>query len=232
MFSSKLSILKRSIFQVEIFQFLNKKDGLIAIFFITIYLAYFYFLMNFWYSPSMKNSYFPISYPRLYAVLGITLHQIPIVILLFIILKKSKQTLSSIGFRKKGLKSSLLIGAFLLFIYVYKYEKINGFQLEMFYFLYYYLINIGFEEEIIFRGYLWPRLVVLLGKFWGTFLTCACFGIAHSFMPIILGDTSQGIGDWVGAGLAGHLLYAFIYTRNNNLLLPIFIHAFLDMPYK
>ncbi|ASI80782.1 CAAX protease [Bacillus cereus] len=51
-------------------------------------------------------------------------------------------------------------------------------------------------------------------------------------MPIILGDTSQGIGDWVGAGLAGHLLYAFIYTRNNNLLLPIFIHAFLDMPYK
>ncbi|MGG2936036.1 CPBP family intramembrane glutamic endopeptidase [Bacillus pacificus] len=54
----------------------------------------------------------------------------------------------------------------------------------MFYFLYYYLINIGFEEEIIFRGYLWPRLVVLLGKFWGTFLTCACFGIAHSFMPI------------------------------------------------
>ncbi|MGG1195374.1 CPBP family intramembrane glutamic endopeptidase [Bacillus thuringiensis] len=102
----------------------------------------------------------------------------------------------------------------------------------MFYFLYYYLINIGFEEEIIFRGYLWPRLVVLLGKFWGTFLTCACLGIAHSFMPIILGDTSQGIGDWVGAGLAGHLLYAFIYTRNNNLLLPIFIHAFLDMPYK
>ncbi len=33
MFSSKLSTLKRSIFQGEIFQFLNKKDGLIAIFF-------------------------------------------------------------------------------------------------------------------------------------------------------------------------------------------------------
>ena len=88
-----------------------------------------------------------------------------------------------------------------MFIYVYKYEKINGFQLEMFYFLYYYIINIGFEEEIIFRGYLWPRLVVLLGKFLGTFLTCACFGVAHSFMPIILGDTSQGIGDWVELAL-------------------------------
>ncbi|WP_258166006.1 MULTISPECIES: CPBP family intramembrane glutamic endopeptidase [Bacillus] len=84
----------------------------------------------------------------------------------------------------------------------------------------------------MFRGYLWPRLVVLLGKFLGTFLTCAFFGIAHSFMPIILGDTSQVLGDWVGAGLARHLLYAFIYTRNNNLFIPIFIHAFLDIPYK
>lgn len=66
-----------------------------------------------------ENSYFPISHPRLYAVLGITLHQIPIVILLFIILKRSKQTLSSIGFRKKGLKSSLLIRLFFcLYTYI------------------------------------------------------------------------------------------------------------------
>ncbi|PFJ14642.1 CAAX protease [Bacillus cereus] len=42
-------------------------------------------------------------------------------------------------------------------------------------------------------------------------------------MPTILRDTSQGIGEWVGAG---HLLYAIIYTRKNNLLLLIFIHAF------
>ena len=100
MFSNKLSTLKEVYSKVKYFSF-KQKDGLIAIFFIAIYLAYFYFLMNFWYSPLMKNSYFPISHPRLYAVLGITLHQIPIVILLFIILKRSKQTLSSIGFRKK-----------------------------------------------------------------------------------------------------------------------------------
>ena len=100
MFSSKLSTLKEVYSKVKYFSF-KQKDGLIAIFFIAIYLAYFYFLMNFWYSPLMKNSYFPISHPRLYAVLGITLHQIPIVILLFIILKRSKQTLSSIGFRKR-----------------------------------------------------------------------------------------------------------------------------------
>lgn len=101
MFSSKLSTLKRSIFQGEIFQFLNKKDGLIAIFFIAIYLAYFYFLMNFWYSPLMKNSYFPISHPRLYAVLGITLHQIPIVILLFIILKDRNKRYQVLVLEKK-----------------------------------------------------------------------------------------------------------------------------------
>ncbi|MGR5914324.1 CPBP family glutamic-type intramembrane protease [Bacillus pacificus] len=53
----------------------------------------------------------------------------------------------------------------------------------MLYFLYYYLINIGFEEEIIFRGYLWPRLVVLLGKFWGTFLTCMLW-----YCPFIYAD--------------------------------------------
>ncbi|WP_327920116.1 type II CAAX prenyl endopeptidase Rce1 family protein [Bacillus paramycoides] len=70
----------------------------------------------------------------------------------------------------------------------------------------------GFEEEIIFRGYLWPRLVILLGKLWGTFLTCTFSGIAHSFMPIILGDTSKRLGDWIGAALVEHLLYTFIFT--------------------
>ena len=102
----------------------------------------------------------------------------------------------------------------------------------MFYYLYHYLINVGLEEEVVFRGYLRPRIVALLGIFRGTFLTCVIFGIAHSIIPLVLGDTTQTYGDWIGAGFVGHLLYAFIYARNNNILLPVFIHAFLDIPYK
>ncbi|MCU5436021.1 CPBP family intramembrane metalloprotease [Bacillus mobilis] len=226
-----LHFLKKGIFQNELLEYLNKKDGLIAIVFVSIYLIFFYLLTKCWFTPAMQNSHLAIFYPRIYLTSLLLLHQIPMIFLLCIVLRKANHSISTIGFRQRGLKSSILVGVILLSIYIYKYQRLNGFDFEMFYYLYYYLINIGFEEEIVFRGYLWPRLVVLLGNFWGTTIACVFFGLAHSIIPIILGIHSQGVGDWIGAGLVGHLFYAYIYTRNNNIMLPIFIHGFLDLPY-
>ncbi|MGE7634156.1 hypothetical protein ACQKMZ_18070 [Bacillus paramycoides] len=52
---------------------------------------------------------------------------------------------------------------------------------------------------------------MLLGNLWGTFLTCTFSGIAHSFMPIILGDTSKWLGDWIGLALL-NICYTLLFT--------------------
>jgi membrane protease YdiL (CAAX protease family) len=46
----------------------------------------------------------------------------------------------------------------------------------------FYIIFIGFYEELIFRGFLWPRLVVGFGRTWGTIISGVFFGMMH--LPI------------------------------------------------
>lgn len=89
----------------------------------------------------------------------------------------------------------------------------------------------------LFRGFLWPRLVVGFGKTVGTVLSGIFFGMAHLpidivfnnktvFETFILGNTSNLD---IRGGIAITLFFIFIYTRNCNILLPSFIHGIQDM---
>ncbi|OPJ57611.1 CAAX amino terminal protease self- immunity [Clostridium chromiireducens] len=154
-----------------------------------------------------------------------------------LILKYRKQLISTIGIRKKGTKFSILIGSILLLSVSVHFVINNGSIEQLIYKTLFYIIFVGFYEELIFRGFLWPRLVVGLGKVLGTIISGIFFGAMHIPMDIVynnktfydtvvLGNTSSID---IGGGVIVALIFIYIYTRNNNILLPSFVHGILDM---
>ncbi len=78
-------------------------------------------------------------------------------------------------------------------------------------------ITIGFQEELLFRGYLLQTLAEGIGKVWATLLLSIPFGILHYF--------NEG-GNLIGAvatGVAGVLL-CIAYFKTMSLWLPIGMH--------
>lgn len=216
----------KSIFPKEIFQSIQKKDGYISLVFIN-----FYFLFAFLYSYTLKdflsNQEIVKEIRRL--VTGIGFYILPLVIII-IILKIRKQSLTTIGLRRRGCVISIVIGLVLSTIVFLVHLK-NNRPIDVILFnLIFYVLILGFSEEIIFRGFLWPRLVVLLGERVGTVLSGVFFGIMHAPIKIIL-DGSPIIMSFlneVGGGIIGSIMFIFIYTRNNNIILPSMIHGVLD----
>jgi len=161
----------------------------------------------------------------------------PSIIAVIVILRYRKQKLNTIGLRRQGMKSSIYIGLTLIVIFWVYYISNKGFSVNLMWKSLFYIIFVGFYEEIIFRGFLWPRLVVGFGKTWGTIISGIFFGMMHLpidiifnnktiFETFIIGNTSSVN---IGGGIIGALWFIFIYTRNNNILLPSFIHGLQDM---
>ncbi len=231
-----MKVLKKPMFPKEIFLNIEKKDGPIAvIFFLFIFIVMFLTLYLVKISPLfslMKND--TNSFCKLIFVF---LMDIPGFIALMVVLKYRKQKINTIGLRKQGLKSSIYIGVTIVSAFWVYYITNKGFNIKLIVDSVFYIIFIGFYEELIFRGFLWPRLVVGFGKAWGTILGGLFFGMAHLpidivfnnksvFETFILGNSSS-IN--IGGGVLVALWFIFIYTRNNNILLPSFVHGIQDM---
>ncbi|MBU3113894.1 CPBP family intramembrane glutamic endopeptidase [Clostridium lacusfryxellense] len=173
----------------------------------------------------------------IYKLIFILLMDIPGFIAVIVVLKFRKQKINSIGLRRQGLKSSIYIGDVLISTFWVYYIKSKGFNIKLICDSIFYIIFTGLYEELIFRGFLWPRLVVGFGKIGGTILSGIFFGMAHLPIDIVfnnktvfetftLGNTSNLD---IRGGIAVTLLFIFIYTRNCNILLPSFIHGIQDM---
>lgn len=78
-------------------------------------------------------------------------------------------------------------------------------------------ITVGFQEELLFRGYLLQSLAEGIGKVWATVIMSIPFGILHFFNE---GGTAVGA---IATGVAGILL-CIAYFRTRSLWLPIGIH--------
>jgi membrane protease YdiL (CAAX protease family) len=96
--------------------------------------------------------------------------------------------------------------------------------------LIFFVLVVGFGEEIVFRGFIWSRLVVGFGKVWGTVISGMMFGAMHAPMKIIINETPfiPAIMNALEGGVVSSLIFIYIYTRNNNIVLPSFIHGALD----
>lgn len=223
-------------FPNEIFYDMEKKDGKIAvIFFVFIFIVSFLSLYLIKISPLfsiMRNNTNSI-YKLIFAILMDT----PGFAAIIVVLKYRKQKINTIGLIRYGLKSSIYIGSMLFFIFCFYYISKKGFSINLIWRSLFYIIFIGFYEELIFRGFLWPRLVVGFGRTWGTILSGIFFGMMHLpidivfnnktiFETFILGNSSNTN---ILGGVVGALWFIFIYTRNSNILLPSFVHGIQDM---
>lgn len=229
-------IFKKTMFPNEIFADIEKKDGKISIiFFLFIFSALFLSLYLVKISPLFPLLREDINY--FYRLLFALLVDIPGIIALIAVLKYRKQKIDTIGLRRYGLKSSLYIGITLILMLWIYYIANKGFSIKLVMGSFYYIVFVGFYEELIFRGFLWPRLVVGFGRVWGTIISGIFFGMMH--LPIDVVFNNKTIFDVfllgrfsnvnIGGGVIGALWFIFIYTRNRNILLPSFIHGLQDM---
>ncbi|MFL0250686.1 CPBP family intramembrane glutamic endopeptidase [Clostridium neuense] len=231
-----MNMIKKSMFPAEIFDDLDKKDTIIALIFILIYIIVDFVILYlvkfsslFYLMKNDKN--------RSYRLLFGLITDMPAFLAVFLILKCRKQYISTVGIRKKGLKSSILVGIIFLLLTRLQFIKNTGISIIFMNKTLFYIFFVGFYEELICRGFLWPRLVVGLGRIWGTVISGLFFGMGHVpidivfnnktfFDIVILGNTSNTN---MGGGLLGALFFIYIYTRNDNILLPSFIHGILDL---
>ncbi|ERI92348.1 CAAX amino terminal protease family protein [Clostridiales bacterium oral taxon 876 str. F0540] len=223
-------------FPDEIFEDIEKKDGVIALaFFAIIFILMFVFLYLIKILPLffiMKTNE-NFAYKLIFAIIM----DLPGFVGIIAILKLRQQKISTVGLRRYGLKSSLYVGIILISTFFIYYISKKGFNLNLIWRTIDFIIFVGFYEELIFRGFLWPRLVVGFGKTWGTILSGIFFGMAHLPINIVFNNKSvfqtfilgNGSNVNIGGGLIGALWFIFIYTRNSNILLPSFVHGIQDM---
>lgn len=231
-----MRILRKTMFPDEIFEDIEKKDGVIALaFFVIIFILMFVFLylikiLPLFFIMKTNENY---AYKLIFAIIM----DLPGFVGIIAILKLRKQKISTVGLRRYGLKSSLYVGIALVSTFFIYYISKKGFNINLIWRTIDFIIFIGFYEELIFRGFLWPRLVVGFGKTWGTILSGLFFGMAHLPIDIVFSNRSvfqtfilgNGSNINIGGGLIGALWFIYIYTRNSNILLPSFIHGIQDM---
>lgn len=156
-------------------------------------------------------------------------------IALFTILKIEKTSIATIGIRKKGLKSSVLVCVVLIGNYIYLYVTRKPVSLDLFSNILFYMVFVGFIEEIILRGYIMSRLNAFHGNLLGLVIGGILFYAAHLPNEVIFhGKTVNDI--LVGrvdisllGGIFAHLVFSYLYTRNNNIIGVSAIHGYLDL---
>ncbi|MBX4269588.1 CPBP family intramembrane glutamic endopeptidase [Clostridium estertheticum] len=232
-----MKVLRKTMFPNEIFSDIEQKDGIIAVmFFLFIFIVMFLNLYLVKISPLfwiIRNDTTNSIYKLIFALLM----DIPGFISVIVVLKFRKQKINTIGLRRQGFKSAIYIGISLISMFWIYYISNKGFSIKLIFDSVFYIVLIGFYEELIFRGFLWPRLVVGFGRIWGTILSGLFFGVMHLpidivfnnktiFETFILGNASN-IN--ILGGVIVSLWFIFIYTRNSNILLPSFVHGIQDM---
>jgi uncharacterized protein len=80
-----------------------------------------------------------------------------------------------------------------------------------------YFLLVGFNEEILFRGYIFQRLVEGTGKIFAIICLSLLFGFAHYLNPNI------NILSLLNIVLAG-VFFSIAYLKTNSLWLPISLH--------
>lgn len=200
-------------------QNLTKKESVFSIFVFLLYC----FIMSF------VNNFGEIN------VLGISFSRpIPALccsILLFLLLCFGKRKkLSTIGVTTGDKKSALVLlvimltAAFLVniqYIFAGEVTLVAFFSNAVFYFLLFF-----FTEEFIFRGYLWPRFMKMLGLHAGTILCGSLYGLMMLTNPGNYETLSfLTIVNTLFAGIILQYIFSFLYIKLGNLYFSAILHA-------
>lgn len=78
------------------------------------------------------------------------------------------------------------------------------------------VITVPLVEELVFRGFIYKTLSIIINKYLAMFISSVMFGLAH-------GNISQGIyAFFVG------IVLCVIYEKLNNLLYTVFLHSIMN----
>lgn len=95
---------------------------------------------------------------------------------------------------------------------------------------FFYVVAVGGIEEVLFRGYLYPRLYRLLGRHWAAILLMgALFGAFHHIAPMVWrGAPWYGVFSELAGGVVGGFIFLWIYAATGSILNAVLLHAALD----
>ena len=98
--------------------------------------------------------------------------------------------------------------------------------------LFFYLIVVGFGEELIFRGYIYSQLVNH-NRFLAIVISGFFFGILHAILPgIVSGKGLVGIAasmlNEIGSGIIMGYYFIYILEKSKSLYIPILVHTILN----
>ncbi|MFL0268053.1 CPBP family intramembrane glutamic endopeptidase [Candidatus Clostridium radicumherbarum] len=204
----------------------NYKDGISAITFYLLVIVL-YYVMGVLYGK--KNLYLGYEANLFLAILCI----------LFVLFYK--QPIKTIGFGKKNLSKSLILGlvlsAVLLIINLilgisggYRFNTASKLILN---FGYYFFV-IALVEEIIFRGFIQTRIYGIIEKpFIAVIVTAFMFMAFH--IPFQMGASHMKFLAYVSNNyitllftFLWHIVFNFLYTKYNSIAAPTVFHAVMD----
>ena len=182
--------------------------------------------------------------------LGLGRFQTIVVALVFIgfsALENRKATFSSMGFKKAFFKRkdllvyAPLMGIALCMLYLWVlmplanalagmavdlsvFNSLEGNTTALLVSLPFIWVTAAFAEEIVYRGYLMPRLQNLFGNgkmgiILSMLIPSVIFGYAHSY---------QGLSGQLLAGMVGLILAITFHFRKNNLWFNVMVHGVID----
>ncbi len=201
-------------------------DGILAIaVFVLVMIAYY------WMGLLQANR-------NIYLGVPVNLFFIVLCILLAILRKNG---ITSLGFKKKHAKASLLLGLVVGLMVVLGNGAISlgsgasfspiGLIVSRFF---YYLVVISLMEEIVFRGYIQSRIFGLVRNNWAaTILSAVMFMLMH--IPYQLGAAGMGLiaftqSNWLWLVLVfmWHMVFTYLFRKYNSIYAPTLFHALMD----
>lgn len=156
---------------------------------------------------------------------------VPVILFVWLLVKFRKQAITSIGFRREGILGSILIASPMIVLFANS-MMINGVPpIDIVFKLLYGVGVVGLIEEVVFRGYMYPRIASQTGRIMAIVICGLLFSLEH--IPIQVIVYGKPFWDSVNAmvnipgGIFIQAVMVYIYTRNRNILGPILIHGLL-----
>lgn len=197
------------------FRDIEKKEGYVCLMFISVYMVGFLLVV--------------LHTDREYIHLVDSLFNL---IFCLVLIVTNINKLYTLGLRKTKLKETLITASviFVLSLLINAQQIITN-KVTIYDFVFnmlFALIAIGFVEEFIFRGYMWPRLVVLFGRHKGTLICGALFGLMHVISMCKYDNDNFDllpIFNTIWEGIAGQYVFMFLYCYARNIYFPSILHA-------
>ena len=167
-------------------------------------------------------------------VLWGVLMQAVFLLLMILAMKRTGQSLGSIGVTGVDKWRNLALGLVLSAIYVAATGLLGGgtfagFSISLVY-VFIVMVIVGFIQEIVWRGYVQTRLTARVGTVKGLVVTALLFGLWHFPTRYFqYGVASEALADIFVGLLPISLLLGYVMLRSRNIIPASILHLFVNV---